>query len=133
MSLSREYRDYVADAFSAFGEVTVRPMFGGAGIYSGGTMFGLVTSEEGVYLKADDTSRGRYEAEGLTPFTYEAPKGDRPPTTMPYWRLPDRLLDDPEELADWARIAYAVAVRTARPKNKPKKKTSKRNAAPTPK
>ena len=30
-------------------------------------------------------------------------------TALPYWRIPDRLLDDPAELADWARASLAVA------------------------
>ena len=29
---------------------------------------------------------------------------------MPYWEVPERLLDDPEELVTWARRAYAVAL-----------------------
>jgi DNA transformation protein len=29
---------------------------------------------------------------------------------MSYWEVPERLLDDPEELVAWARRAHAVAV-----------------------
>jgi DNA transformation protein len=32
---------------------------------------------------------------------------------MSYWRMPDRLLDDPEELAQWARVAQDTAQRAA--------------------
>jgi DNA transformation protein and related proteins len=39
---------------------------------------------------------------------------------MSYWRLPERLLEDPDELAEWARTALAVARRAAaeRPKRR---------------
>lgn len=124
MGLSKEYRQFIADAFSEFAEVTVRPMFGGAGVYNEGTMFGLVTSDEGVYLKADDETKTAYEAEGLGPLVYQPPKGDHPPTAMPYWQIPDRLLEDPEEMAEWSRIAFEVALRTQKPK-KPKKNKNK--------
>jgi len=119
MGISKEYREFVRDAFADFGEVQVRPMFGGAGVYFDGVMFAMVTSDEGIYLKADDTSKGQFEAEGCGPFTYVPPNGDRPPGIMPYWQVPDRLLEDTEELAIWARTAHDVAVRTQKPK-KPK-------------
>jgi DNA transformation protein len=37
---------------------------------------------------------------------------------MSYWRAPDRLYDDPDELARWARDALAAAHRSARPKGR---------------
>lgn len=125
MGISKEYRDHVADLFSTFGEVQVRPMFGGAGIYHDGIMFGLVTAEEGIYLKADDASKARFEAEDMGPFTYHAPKGNRPPIVMAYWQIPLRLLDDVDEMADWARIAFDVARRTHKPKAAKRRKPGK--------
>jgi DNA transformation protein len=32
---------------------------------------------------------------------------------MSYWQVPDRLLDDPDEIAAWARGALAAAHRAA--------------------
>ena len=40
---------------------------------------------------------------------------------MSYWRAPDRLYDDPDELAAWARAALAAAHRSAKG-SKPKRK-----------
>jgi DNA transformation protein len=37
---------------------------------------------------------------------------------MSYWRLPDRLYDDPDELATWARESLAAARRSKRPSKK---------------
>ena len=94
--------------FAAFGPVVVRRMFGGVGIYADGTMFALV--HDGlVYLKADEHNAAAFEREGLEPFTYTAKNGKRP--LMSYWRMPDRLYDDPDELAAWARDALAAARR----------------------
>ena len=61
-----------------------------------------------LYLKADESFSRDFAAEGKGPFTYRR-KG-RPPVAMPYWEVPERLLDDPEELVTWARRAYAVAL-----------------------
>ena len=118
--------DHLIELFAAFGRVTVRRMFSGFGIYADGIMFALAARDV-VYLKADDTSSAAFAREGQGPFTYQAkrgkPGGKR--VIMSYWRLPDRLYDDPDELADWARVALAVARRAKAPKPKPLSKASK--------
>jgi DNA transformation protein and related proteins len=101
--------DHIVELFTAFGPVVVRRMFGGAGIFADGVMIGLI-SDGVVYLKADEHSRQAFEAEGLGPFTY-GKAGKR--TVMSYWRMPDRLYDDGDELARWASEALAAARRAA--------------------
>lgn len=97
-------------------------MFGGAGIFADGLMIGLIADDE-IYLKADGETAPLFEREGLKPFTYGA---KRRRVVMSYWRMPDRLLDDPEELAAWARGALGAARRTAA--NKPAAKPERRAA-----
>src|SRR5437899_10330285 len=104
--------DDIQELFSVFGPVSVRRMFGGAGIYADGTMFALVVRGV-IYLKADVVNTPAFERENLAPFTYETKDGKR--GVMSYRRMPDRLYYDPEELATWARDALAAA-RRARPK-----------------
>jgi DNA transformation protein and related proteins len=98
--------DHISELFSAFGPVVVRRMFGGAGIFADGVMFGLI--EGGViYLKADAATIPTFEREGSVPFSYATKRGMH--TISSYWRLPDRLYDEPEELARWAAAALTVA------------------------
>jgi len=100
--------DDIRELFSAFGPVEVRRLFGGAGIYADGTMFALV--HRGViYLKADEQNAPAFEREGLEPFSYSR-RGERASLTS-YRRMPDRLYDDPDELAAWASAALAAAGR----------------------
>ena len=104
----------IHELFAAFGPVTVRRLFGGAGIYSGTTMFALL--HDGViYLKVDAQTAAAFERENLEPFTYGTKDGRR--GVMSYRRMPDRLYDDPDELAQWARAALAAArnVQSKRP------------------
>jgi DNA transformation protein len=101
--------DDIRELFSVFGLVAVRRMFGGAGIYADGTMFGLVAGGV-IYLKADELNAPAFERENLPPFTYETRDGKR--GVMSYRRMPERLYDDPDELATWARDALAAAQRT---------------------
>jgi len=98
--------DHIRDLFSEFGVVHIRRMFGGAGIYAGDLMFGLV-ADELIYLKADADTVATFERENCAPFQYSTKNGKR--AVMSYWRLPDRLYDDPAELAQWAARALSVA------------------------
>jgi DNA transformation protein len=100
----------IRELFATFGPVAVRRMFGGVGIFVDDRMIGLV-SREVIYLKADDATKSDFELEGLAPFGYSTKNGERKLTS--YWRMPDRLYDDPEELALWARAAHAVALRAS--------------------
>jgi len=105
--------DYIQELFSQFGPVSVRRMFGGAGIFADGLMIGLIADDD-IYLKADAETVPAFEREGLKPFTYGA---KRRRIVMSYWRMPDRLLDDPDELAQWARAALGAARRSAKGKS----------------
>ena len=107
---SAENPSHIAELFSAFGPVRIRRMFGGAGIFADGTMFGLVAGGV-IYLKADELTIPAFEREGLGPFTYATKTGTRSLTS--YWRIPERLYDDPDELARWAAQALESARRTA--------------------
>ncbi|MGB7037204.1 MAG: TfoX/Sxy family protein [Xanthobacteraceae bacterium] len=104
--------DFIRDLFAPFRPVTIRRMFSGAGVFADGLMFGLVVREV-IYLKADDSTAADFEREGCTPFTYTRRKKSGRPRehALPYWRLPERLYDDPEELAAWAAKAFAAAER----------------------
>jgi len=87
-------------------------MFGGAGLYSEGLFFGLIDSDDRFYPKVDDSNRADFEARGSTPFASPTP---RPMSkAMPYMTVPEDVLEDPDELAIWARKAIAVAARAKR-------------------
>lgn len=111
MSVSNEYKIFLEELFAGFGPVTIRNMFGGGGVYHDGVMFALVAGDM-LYLKADDTNRADFEAEGMGPFTYT---GKNKPVSMSYWQLPEALYDDPERFTDWARKAFEAAARAKRP------------------
>src|SRR6476660_8450397 len=100
--------DHIAELFSGFGPVAVRRMFSGAGVFADGLMIALVVDGV-VYLKADDSFVPLFEQEGQAPFSYRTRDGQR--TLSSYWRMPDRLYDEPDDLAEWARLALAAARR----------------------
>lgn len=109
MSVSSGFAAMLQDALAPLGRISVRAMFGGAGVYCDGVIIGLV-DDDVLYLKADGASKAAFEAEGCGPFIYE---GKGKPMAMSYWRLPERLLDEPDELIAWARTARTVSLRAA--------------------
>lgn len=116
-------RDFLIELFAGFGPVTIRRMFSGFGISADGTNFALAL-RGGLYLRADEQSIPRFEAEGSKPFSYQTRA--KTVTVASYWTLPERLYDDPEEMTDWARASLAAAQRAAlRKRARVKKKVKK--------
>jgi len=115
--------EYIRELFSEFDIVHVRRMFGGAGLYSGGVMFGLVSDGQ-IYLKADAVTAARFQSEGCVPFEYDTRNGKR--ALASYWRLPDRLYDDPTELAQWAKLAFGVGRKSAADRSAKTQRESKK-------
>jgi DNA transformation protein len=114
--------EFVRELFARFGPVSVNRMFGGAGIWSAGLMFAL-EFDGVIYLRVDDASLADFECEGSKPFVYPRAKtpGKVGRPSRAFWRLPERLYDDPDELAVWASRALAIAERR---KLKPRKRTT---------
>ncbi|MBN9000154.1 MAG: TfoX/Sxy family protein [Rhizobiales bacterium] len=107
-------REFLEELFGPVGRVAFRRMFGGLGIFRDGLMFALVAGDT-IYLKTDAALQGAFEAEGCAPFTYDTKTGRR--TITSYWRLPERLLDEPEELRVWALRSADCARRAEANKN----------------
>jgi DNA transformation protein len=113
------FQELLVELFEPVGGVTFRRMFGGLGIFRQGLMFALV-ADDALYLKADETTAIAFKAEGAGPFVYD---GKHRPVVMQYWRLPERLYDDPDEFRQWALDAFSVAERAREEKPRPKRKS----------
>jgi len=73
-------------------------------------MFGMIT-EDTLYVRVDDHNKAVFkEAEAAPPLNYE--KQGRT-IDLSFWRVPERLLDESDELILWARAALAAAQRVA--------------------
>lgn len=126
MAVSPGFAEMLIDALAPLGPVTVRRMFGGGGVYCDGVMFGLI-ADDALHFKADESSRQPFEDEACSPFVFEG-KGRTISTS--YWRIPERLLDNADELVDWARVALGVARRAAAKKGKPRAKAKASSKRP---
>jgi DNA transformation protein and related proteins len=70
-----------------------------------------MVSDNTLYFRVDDENRAIFkEAESFPPLNYEK-KGAT--IDLAFWRAPERLFDEPDELVAWARAALAAAHRVA--------------------
>jgi DNA transformation protein and related proteins len=123
MVASDAFAEFLREQLAPLGPITFRRMFGKSGVFCDGVMLGMVT-ENTLYLRVDDLNRETFsEAASFPPLNYSK-KGSS--IDLAFWRVPERLFDEPEEFIIWAREALAAAhrvatkrVRTA-PRRKPK-------------
>ena len=113
MAVSEEFCAHVQELLAPIGAITIKKMFGGAGVYTQNLVFGLVIGET-LYLKVDDLNEAEFKAAGSEPFVFEMKDGRSIP--MRYWRLPEEAADDSEAAERWARLALDAALRAKKPK-----------------
>jgi DNA transformation protein len=110
MVASDDFAEFLREQLAPLGRVTMRRMFGKTGVFCDGLMFGMVTDNM-LYLRVDDHNREAFkEAESFPPLSYEKKGGT---IDLSFWRAPERLFDEPDELVTWARVALAAARRVA--------------------
>lgn len=123
LRVTPDFREFVLDQLAGVRELRSRRMFGGIGLYAGERFFGIVAADE-LFFKVDDGNRAAYEAAGSEPFRPLADR--RRQASMSYFRVPIEVLEDPRELAEWARAAIRAANAAKRPVPRPKPTKSPR-------
>jgi len=127
-SPKNDFAIYCCELLSGVGPCTAKRMFGGFGISTGGLTFALVADLGGgetLWLKADEATRGLFEAQGCGRFTYEMTRnGVRSPHSLGYYSAPEEAMESPALMLPWARLALecALRARAAKPVKKPKAK-----------
>ena len=110
MVASESFAEFLHEHLAPLGRVTMRRMFGKTGVFCDGVMFAVVT-ENTLYVRVDDQNRETFkEAASFPPLNY-AKKGAI--IDLAFWRVPERLFDEPDDLVTWARAALAAAQRFA--------------------
>jgi DNA transformation protein and related proteins len=116
--------DYLHELLGPLGTLTARRMFGGHGLYLDG-LFIAIVADGRLFLKADAETVPAFIAADCAPFSI-VHKGR--PLEMSYWSVPDSAMDTSEDMAPWAKLAVAAALR--KPAVKKPAKSAKKKAAP---
>jgi DNA transformation protein len=119
MVASDSFAEFLREQLASLGPITMRRMFGKTGVFCGGLMLAMVRDNT-LYFRVDDDNRATFkEAESLPPLNYEKKGGT---IDLAFWRAPERLFDEPDELVTWARAALAAARRVAAKRERPPRK-----------
>jgi DNA transformation protein len=110
LSAGDGFAEFLIEQLAPLGRITPRRMFGKTGLFCHGVMFGMI-AEGTLFLRVADQNREPFrEAAALPPLNYTK-AGTK--IDLAFWRVPDRLFDDPDELQVWVRAALAAATRVA--------------------
>src|SRR5580704_11791460 len=116
MVASDSFAEFLREQLASLGRLTMRRMFGKTGVFCDGVMLAMVTDNM-LYFRVDNGNRAAFkEAEVFPPLNYE---NQGRLIDLSFWRAPDRLFDEPDELVEWARAAFAAARRVAAKQRRP--------------
>jgi DNA transformation protein and related proteins len=126
VTVQAQYLAYVLEQLEGLGALRSNRLFGAVGLYSNGLFFGLI-DDDTLFFKTDESNVAPYHERKMPRFM---PFPDKPEAVLGYHQVPADIIEDSESLANWARKAVAVALRSQakksvrkRPKTKRKKKT----------
>ena len=125
MVASESFAGFLRDQLAPIGRISMRRMFGKTGVFCDGVMLGMVRDNT-LYFRVDDDNRAVFkEAKSFPSLNYRKKGGA---IDLSFWRAPERLFDDPDELVTWARAALAAARRVAakRERTAPRRKSKPR-------
>ena len=106
MKGSNEYLAFVIQTLEPLGYVTSRAMFGGYGIFHNGDMFALIYGSV-LYFKVNEENIDRYEEVHSAKFT-----------PMPYYEVPEEVMEDEGKFLEWAEISIDIGHKTAKKKKR---------------
>ncbi|MCR4330612.1 MAG: TfoX/Sxy family protein [Patescibacteria group bacterium] len=108
----KEFRDYILyDVFEGIPNISSQGMFGGFGIYKSGFIFAIITSESELYFKVDEALKEKFQKYESRPFIYAGNK-NREPVEMPYWSLPEEIMENKDLLTLWIEDSVEVSRRS---------------------
>ncbi|MBF8668361.1 TfoX/Sxy family protein [Pseudomonas putida] len=103
--------DHYVDLLCSWAKLTTRPLFGAVAIYRNGQVFAMVW-QGSLYFKVDANSRKTYEAAGSHALGYVSEGEEH--SLKSYWEVPADVVDDLDNLKQFAERAYYAALKTAK-------------------
>ena len=123
MAVSDSFLAFVLEQLEGLRGVITKRMFGGVGIYRNDLFFAVIDNDT-LFFKVDDELRPRYRSAGMHAF---APMPGKP-AMEGYYQVPPDVLEDPDRLAEWARLSIAVAATKPVKKSRPTVAKKRRKA-----
>ena len=101
------FKDFVLDQLRVLTDNEARRMFGSYALYQDETCFAVV-SKGRLYFKIDESTVGDYRRRKMKPFRPNARQ-----TIKSYYQVPLDIIEDADELCQWAKRAIAAQKKKA--------------------
>lgn len=88
----------ILEKLSSIPSITSKKMFGGYGLFHNSKMFGLIDSKGVGFVKGDKSLKNDY-----------AKMGSIQHSKMPYFSIPDNILQNEESLLNWVNSAIRLS------------------------
>ena len=92
------YAEDILERLISIDNITSKKMFGGYGIFYSGLMFGMISPKTQCLLKVDESNIEDYTS-----------LGSEKHSRMPYYTVPDEVLENKDLLIEYALKSIAVA------------------------
>lgn len=99
------FRDFVLDQLRDLDDVEARRIFGGYGLYRDEMFFGIIHKGK-LFFKVDESTVREYRLRKMKPFRPNAKQ-----TLKSYYQVPVDIIEDADELREWAMKAIAAKVK----------------------
>lgn len=96
------FKEFILDQLYLLERVDCKAMFGGYGLYQADAFFGIIADGR-LYFKTNPTTVSDYLECGMKPFQPNSKQ-----TLKNYYEVPVEILEDEEQLTDWARKAVST-------------------------
>ena len=106
MSASPELADHIAELLAPLGGISRRQMFGGMAFRSHSEMVAILSRSNELYLKSATPLDGL--GRQLVSRRTDKTSGEKREIGLPYYLLPESVLDDGAALCNWVRRAQAA-------------------------
>ena len=99
-----EFLQYTLDLFSSLGRLSTKTLFGGNAILKNNITFAMVF-DGSIYLKTNKNSVKKYLDLKSKPLSY---KKNNKTINLRYYEIPVEILDDEDQLIEWAIEATQI-------------------------
>jgi DNA transformation protein and related proteins len=138
MRVKSSLASYVTEHLAFLGRISNRAIFGGVGIFIDERLLGIVINDL-LYLHTDKGNIDDYLSRGMEQFK---PYPNAFDLTTDHHRVPQEIVEDPEQLKEWGRRSLTAAIESAKAKQLAgiervrklkREKKQEQNKAPSPK
>lgn len=107
MAADKEFTEFVLDQLSSLSKFETKNQFGGTALMRNGVAFGKI-KHGSLWLKVDEQNISDFQKKGMVQYTY----GKDNSRKLNFYETPVDVLENKDELKQWANKAYAAAERS---------------------